>query len=606
MVGYLLDDRLRHDLNRSQWRNHWDVYIREINTLLGLSAEQLSLADLEDGASLAALRVLMLGRQSGERLSDAARANLAAWVADGGTLIGFAVPGLDEVFGIEHRDTLRQGSNRFASDTAPGPGKPVGDDYAIGGHFDLAPHPLTEGVHSPLAPEQKLIIVSDVEIVHPAGAEALGRLYDAARSALEAPALTWHAYGRGHAGYFAFDVAKTVWLLHQGRPIQGPVDGDPYPRSWQLQVIGDNSKVVAYADEICFLVQNMVARSGQPFIYQAPPVQGRVPDALFYWGGDCGPAGPEMVAASDWMKGHGLPYHINIRAHLEPEGLLDRLMHVRANGHEVSIYYEVDPRRGLVEELLLWQSDYAYERYGYRPGSSVCGPCTWQGWAEPARWLVRAGNRSDNSFIATSLPFSHPKMNDSYYGSGFGSFFPFFFYDDYRHDNERIDLIEQQIVWYELGHHGSAGDRESRCAEDVHQALDMALHYHHAVNVFYHPWYVANFPLCREAIEEILRYVEEKGALIAHMGNDEAAEWWRARARSTIAEASVSPDSLRFTAACQHLGGMIARVNLRDRQAVSAACDGRPAAHEVKREFGGNWLYVVLPAGRHQIEVTLD
>ena len=32
------------------------------------------------------------------------------------------------------------------------------------------------------------------------------------------PAISWNAYGAGFAGYFVFDLPRTLWLLHQGRP----------------------------------------------------------------------------------------------------------------------------------------------------------------------------------------------------------------------------------------------------------------------------------------------------------------------------------------------------------------------------------------------------
>ncbi|MHB0877084.1 MAG: hypothetical protein ACYC5O_13690 [Anaerolineae bacterium] len=603
MLGYVLDRDLQHAINRSQWRNHWDVYIEEICRFLGTTATPLSLPDVEDAATLRCLSVLVVGRQSGEHLSEAARATLRAWVEAGGTLIGFAVPGLDDVFGIERQGIVHQGATSLVSDTDAAQRRRVQDDYAVGGYLQLRQHPLCEGIHSSMAPEQRLLAVSDVVLLAPDGDAVLADLYGPDGAAADRPAITFSRYGQGHAAYFAFDVAQTVWLLHQGRPIAGTYADDPYTRSWQLQLLGDNSRQVAYADELCFLLQSLIGQAGVPFIHPVPPLGEDVADALFYWGGDCGPAGPEMVAASDFMKAHGLPYHINVRPHHEPEGLLDRIVHVRGNGHEVSIYYEVDPQRGLVEELLLWQSDYAYEHYGYRPGSSVCGPCTWAGWAEPARWLVRAGNKADNSFIMTSGPLSDPKMNDSYYGTGFGTFYPFFFYDDYRHDNERIDLIEQQITWYELGHHGSIGDRESVNTTDVRAAVDQAARYHHCTNVFYHPWYIANFPHCREAIEEILRYAGEKGYRIVHMGNDAAADWWRARARSRVTDVAAGDGGISYRAACQHLGGMVTKVFIGGHEVASASVDGRPSGFETQHEVGGSWAYVVVPAGSHGVEV---
>lgn len=605
MLGYVLDRDLQRTINREQWRNHWDVYIEEICRFLGATATPLSLRDVEDSERLRRLRVLVVGRHSGEQLSEAARAALRAWVAAGGTLVGFAVPGLDDVFGIERQGLFHQGATSLVSDTDAAQRRHVQDDYAIGGYLQLRQHPLSEGIHSLIAPEQKLLAVSDVVLLAPQDDATLADLYGPDGAAAGRPAVTLNRYGEGRAAYFAFDVAQTVWLLHQGRPIRGTYADDPYTRSWQLQLLGDNSRKVAYADELCFLLQSILGQAGVPFIHPAPPLGEDVADAAFYWGGDCGPAGPEMIAASDFMKAHNLPYHINIRPNREPEGLLDRIMHVRGNGHEISVYYEIDPQRGLVEELLLWQSDYAYEHYGYRPGSSVCGPCTWTGWAEPARWLVKAGNTADNSFITTVGALSDPKMNDSYYGTGFGTFYPFFFYDDYRRDNERIDLIEQQITWYELGHHGSAGDRQTANTTDVRAAVDQAVRYHHCTNVFYHPWYIANFPHCREAIEEILRYAAEKGYRIAHMADNAAADWWRARARSTVTEVEVGEHGATYRTACQHLGGMVTKVFIGSRQVASASVDGRLNGYEVRQEFGGNWAYVVVPAGTHQVEIAL-
>src|SRR6185503_19480291 len=124
-------------------------------------------------------------------------------------------------------------------------------------------------------------------------------------------------------------------------------------------------------------------------------------------------------------------------------------------GHEVSLYWEMDGDLGLTEGSVQAQSDYAYEHFGFRPGSTVTGPCTWAGWAEPARWLVKAGATADNSFGGHPVPPGHPSYNNSFFGSAVGTFSPFFFRDDYAHGNARIDLVEQAIVCYEAGHHGS-------------------------------------------------------------------------------------------------------------------------------------------------------
>ena len=66
-----------------------------------MTAHVLSLADLENAGNLAGLRTLMIGWQSGARLSAKARANIASWTNDGGLLIGFGVGGFDDAFGVK-------------------------------------------------------------------------------------------------------------------------------------------------------------------------------------------------------------------------------------------------------------------------------------------------------------------------------------------------------------------------------------------------------------------------------------------------------------------------------------------------------------------------
>jgi hypothetical protein len=47
MIAYAYDEKLHESINRSG-KNFWDIYIREINNLLGIGANGLSLHELED------------------------------------------------------------------------------------------------------------------------------------------------------------------------------------------------------------------------------------------------------------------------------------------------------------------------------------------------------------------------------------------------------------------------------------------------------------------------------------------------------------------------------------------------------------------------------
>ena len=51
MIGYICDEILKKKLNKNN-QNYWDVYIREINDQLGLSAVPLSIKELENNNDL--------------------------------------------------------------------------------------------------------------------------------------------------------------------------------------------------------------------------------------------------------------------------------------------------------------------------------------------------------------------------------------------------------------------------------------------------------------------------------------------------------------------------------------------------------------------------
>lgn len=603
MRGFVRDEGLRQAINEAGG-NYWDVYIEEILGLLGASATAISLAQLDDPAEVAGFTSLIIGRQSGCQLGPAARENLQAWVAGGGLLIGFGVPNLDDIFGVEFTGMIRQ--------------RP--DEYAISAYFDFALDSLTREIHPRLFLEQQLLILSEVRQVTAGAATPLARLYDADHRLLDgAAAISWRRYGAGHAGYFAFDVAKTCWLLHQGRPIPALPEDESHSRSCHLTVVGANSTKVAYADEMALVVQNMLALDGAPFIYQIPPDDGAVADALFYWIGDeyFGPA-ELSVQASDFMRELGLPYHINIGIEQTPGAedghpmTPEEWRHIRDNGHEVSLWFNM-PRDGeayvITEERLRRQSDLFFKRFGSRPVCTLLHNCNWRGWAEPARWMAAAGVRADNSFFGSNLPRRHSYINSTNYAFAFGTGYPYFFYDDAGHGNARIPLIEEPMTCYELGHRGTIGhalglvDRETATLEDLPLPIDMALKYHQVINMFYHPTYIVEYPRCREAIREILRYLAYRGGRVVHMGGDAAADWWMARDASTIDDVRHEEGGVTFRADCAYGGGMVVRLPLPDDGAAAVRCDGQSLSHEVRTEFGRRWLLAVLPPGDHRVEV---
>jgi hypothetical protein len=610
MLAYVSDNEVRAGLNH-QKQNCWEIYLAEICGMLGAKATVLSLEDLEKPNGLAGIRTLIIGSQSGAKIGAKAASLLELWVRGGGVLIGFDVRGLDPVFGIKPSGHISQ--------------EP--DDFAISGYFELRAHSLTQDIHPILFSEQRLLIISDIRLIQLDTAVELGRLYDPAGGEMSEPAVTWHEYGNGYAGYFAFDLAKTVWLLHQGRPI-GQGSGNAASKTSLMSVVGNNSRKVPYADILAYLLQNMISIHPQPFIYQIPPNLDQIPDALLYWTGDeyYGPASLSLQA-SDFMKEKGLPYHINIASYHPSTGeghpmSLSELQHIKSNGHEVSLWFymrDKDDEFAITEERIRTQLDLFEQRFGYRPISTLMHATNWQGWAEPARWLAEHGSKSDNSFFGAGLHGDHPGFNSPRFAFGYGTSFPFYFYEDYKRGNEKIDLIEQPIVCYELGHRGSIGqnpqDKLTAALEDVHLPIDMAVKYHMTMNFFYHPVYIVQFPRCREAIEEIVRYIDYKQAPVLHMGNDQLCRWWNARTASgvqmnvaeeedtSLSEARMSAGEIRLKSDCHYESGMIVKIALQETGVSEVWCGDRETVFRIKWEFGRSWLYLIVPYGQHQIVV---
>lgn len=609
MIAYVYDEALQHEIN-AQRQNYWDIYLQEICNQLGVTAQRLSLTSIEQAENLHGLRTLIIGTQSGEKLSTLALANLRRWVDAGGLLIGFNLQGLEDVFGIETESTLEQ---------------PV-DDYTIAAHFEFWPHLLTREIHPFLLIEQRLFMLSDVSLIRHTAADELAHLYDTAGNDLGCPAITYHSYGQGCAAYFAFDVPKTIWLLHQGRPLPDIPEGQWAMRTPQIQVLGPNSHKVAYADEIIHLLQNIIAPTRQPFLYSIPPDNGKVPDALFYYSGDEYTGPTELsLKASDFMASRDLPYHINIAAHLHPMTSED-FEHIRNNGHEVSCYMWIwtDDRQGSVinRDRFQMQADALMKRFGVLPGSVLVGSCQWRGWAETARWLAEVGATADNTFIGSKMGnaastegqrgYNSPWYNGPFFGFGFGTSFPFFFYESWDHGNERIPLQEQPIICYELGHRASnlvnerevLRETETFSPEDLHEPIDRAIRYHLVMNIFYHPGYIVDFPHCRAAIDEIKRYIDYKSAHVLHMANNAVAEWWNARANARLSDVAITRESISFDAECHWPSGAIVKLQVNADTVNEVLCDNQPTPHEIKREFGSDWLYVILPCQQHGLQIT--
>lgn len=581
-VAYCYDDDLRRAANRAA-RNYWYRYVEEIVDRLGLTAGPVGRAALADPPTLARFSALIVGDLEAGQLPAGAPEALREWVAAGGLLVGFATAGLEAIFGCHARTCLRR----------------PGDDFCQSASFELRDHPLAAGVHSPVCPGQRLIVIGDALALERDDAEEVARLYNL-WGADVGSAITARRLGQGAAFYFGFNVPQTLWALQQGRPIDADYDGDGYLRFSDARTIGTNDPRVAYADEILYLLANMIGTRPHPFIAPIPPLDGRPADLLLYWGGDDEATPGVQVAASDWMRSRGLPYHINLMP-LRGEFAVSpaEFAHIEANGHECSLHYnfidDFTHPSGFTREDVAAQARLYRQAFGKDPVATVNHWCRWAGWHEPAAWMLAEGSKADNSRIHRGSPPLNPVNT---YGFSFGTAYPYWFYTDWRDGNRRLDFLEEPIVAYEIGYLAGTDERPF---EEMHTLLDLAACYHLTVNWFHHPVYIARDPGCRAAIDEVLRYLEERRYRAVHMGPDEVWRWWSARSRGWVREAQADERGFTCRAACDYPGGFTLRIPCGARTPAGAESDGEPAALVARSEFGQTWAEVALPPGEHAV-----
>lgn len=585
LTAYVYDIDLKVEANQ-RGNNYWYEYIKEVLDQLGLKPMEISRQQLEDKSFLDHIGVLIVGDLKAKYINEDVTANLDGWVKGGGILIGFATEGLDFLFGNDYVSTTLQV-----------------EDFSLSGYFDLKPHPITSEIHSYLHPEQRLLIFSDIRNMNLRESTEVSRLYNINGGDTGRPAITMRDHGLGKAYYFVFNVPKTIWVLHQGRPILSDYDADGLYRTSDLIVIGGNEAEVLYADEILFLLQNMIGQRKQPFIHQIPPVENKIPDALFHWGGDDEGVQGSQLWASNWMKSKGLPYHINVMPNKAGEFSLsvDEAKAIEANGHEISLH--INFMDGYKHPLEFTESDIRsqteafHAKYGKYPVCVVYHYTLWTDWEKPAEWMLACGILADNSRV----PIASPPINPiNSLGFSFGTSYPYHLYDDYEGENKKLDLLILPITAYEPGYM-----REGYTTDFpmIHKVIDLAVKYHLTMNMFFHTVCIKEYTACRAAIEEAVRYIRERGIIAKHMGNDQLCIWWEERSKSTISDLQIDEEEIVFIATCNYPEGMIVKVPLGDADAYSVKCDGRNAIFQNRREFGQNWVYLISPSGRHKIEV---
>ncbi len=566
-AAYLFDEKVREEAHRNK-RNYWWAYIAEILDRLGLTAVKVSPAELSK--ELSTLSLLFLGNTEGTPFTQ----ELDAWVRAGGILIGSNVQGLDQIFGNQFIGCLGQEKGEFS----------------LSGRFLLKRTDFTQGIDSPLHPGKPLLAASPLRLVKAATSMEIA-------SGRGGSFITARQYGKGWAFYFSFDLAQTFWVIGQGRPVDQDYDGDGYWRTSDASIIEDNEPEIAYADELLFLLQNMVSRQPHPLIHQIPPQGGKIPDFVFYYPGDDEGTPGVQVPASKFMRSRSLPYHINLmlkngKFAVTPEEVVE----LRENGTELSLHFNFmdgfTHPGGYEKADIKEQTELYLQRFGELPICANTHWFRWTGWAEPALWMREAGIRADNSFTPKKSPPLNPVNS---IGFLFGTAFPFFFWSDYKSGNERIDFLELPVVAYECGYQDDKTDFSK-----LKKIILLARHYQLVMCLFYHPVYITKRSACRAAIDKLLSLLKEEGLEPLHLGANEVADWWFARSRIRIEKVNFDGAKLTFFTSCHYPAGFIAKIPLGSLTPLKV-----DFPHKIMEKFGQRWLFLALPGGEKEVTVEL-
>ncbi|MBI2300627.1 MAG: hypothetical protein HYU66_17095 [Armatimonadetes bacterium] len=437
----------------------WFAYAEDLFERTGAAAVPFAPAALLDPGALARVSALALPDLPPGGLSADQLALLERWTAGGGLLLGFATAAADALFGVRDEGCVEQPAGPFSESAA----------------FRFTDPELALPLLHPDRPAPELVAFSPARLVRADGARPLAVFADGR------PAVTLRRVGSGWAVLFAFDPAQTCWVLHQGRPVDQDYYPDGFFRSNDGLVLGERDPEVPYADLIVGLLRNLLALTRQPFVYQLPALDGELPDALFFWGGDDeGCPAEQNLYAAEFMHEQGLPYHVNIMPNARGEWHTppDLLPVLRRLGTEPSLHLnfmdgQQHPFRYTAADVAAQVGWYRHQ-FGEEPICTVFHCTLWHGWTEPAEYLRAAGVEADNSRFGR---VGMNPVNQLSYGAG--TSLPYFVR---LASGERLDFVCEAINAYEPGY-----QRDGRMElEPLQRTLSDAAWWHGTMNLFYH------------------------------------------------------------------------------------------------------------------------
>ena len=230
--------------------------------------------------------------------------------------------------------------------------------------------------------------------------------------------------GTGHTAAFAYDLAASTVLFHQGRRENSSIGSNPdpdgddrwIPNDFFVDYLDTRLKYVPQADihqDLLVRILNWMGDFHRP-IPRAWYFPNAVP-GIAYFNGDSDSMNREdymnVVSTLEKYGGKYTVYLLEEHYKVVPPPMEKEL---RAKGHCFGQHVELDWLVGVedAKARVSQELEQFLETYGYAPMTNRCHCLIWAGWTEMAKFLSAGGVRMDQNFIPRRF-YRHGYLNGS-------------------------------------------------------------------------------------------------------------------------------------------------------------------------------------------------
>ncbi|MCY4109346.1 MAG: hypothetical protein OXG11_09990, partial [Chloroflexi bacterium] len=319
-------------------------------------------------------------------------------------------------------------------------------------------------------------------------------LFGSKEEAGTSPAIATGRYGQGRFAVFAYDLAASTVIFHQGRPEQSSTGpdwpGNPTsyytPADMFTGLLDFDLRHVPQAD----FQQRMFSRAAE-WVYEPTGPLPRLwyyphaARALQFLNGDGDSMRhDELVTMIDLMEKYDAPYAAYLMMDDHPKVAPAEVAEWMERGHSFGQHVWAGPRPSPdeLDERITWETQQFRSRYGFTPLTTRNHCVIWTGWVDTAKSLERNGVRLDLNYRA-----AHDYRDGYLTGSGL----PMRFMDE---NGAFIDVYEQETL---TRHRLHPLPQTPHPGPTVDEAVDVSRQYlpdavesgHTVVHQYFHPVY---------------------------------------------------------------------------------------------------------------------